>query len=193
MMLFILSSGLNIILGFLGVLNFAHGAFFLLGAYVAYTVVSLTDNFWVALVMGPLVVGIFGLAVEIIFLRHLYHRHHVYSILLTFGLILVIYDLIKILWGTSVKTVSTPDLLKGSVLILNQLIPVTSIFIIAMGLVTAFGLWVLFQKTTFGKILRAISLDREMAGALGFNVTQRGTIAFAIGTALAAGAAYWVR
>jgi branched-chain amino acid transport system permease protein len=118
-------------------------------------------------------------------LRHLYKRHHVYSILLTFGLILVIYDLIKIIWGTSVKTVATPALLKGSFSLFNQVIPVTSIFIIAVGLLTALGLWFLFHKTTFGKILRAISLDREIAGALGFNVSRRGTLAFALGAGLA--------
>ncbi|MEJ2718938.1 MAG: ABC transporter permease [Deltaproteobacteria bacterium] len=108
-----------------------------------------------------------------------------WQLLVTFGLILVIYDLIKILWGTNVKTVATPELLRGSVTLFNQIVPVTSLFIIAVGLLTAFGLWLLFQKTTFGKILRAIALDREIAGALGFNVARRGTVAFSVGAALA--------
>lgn len=185
MMLFILSSGLNIILGYLGVLNFAHGALFILGAYVTYTVTNLCGNYWMALLIAPFAVGLFGVATELIFLRHLYKRHHVYSILLTFGLILVIYDLIKILWGTDVKTVTTPALLKGSVTLFNQIIPITSLFIIVVGLLTVLGLWFVFQKTTFGKILRAIALDREIAGALGFNVARRGTAAFALGAALA--------
>lgn len=185
MMLFILSAGLNIVLGFLGVLNFAHGALFILGAYVTYTVTNLLGNYWAALVIAPLATGAFGFAVEFLFLRHLYKRHHVYSILLTFGLILVIYDMIKILWGTSVKTVATPALLKGSFSLFNQIVPVTSIFIIVVGLLTALGLWFVLQKTMFGKILRAISLDREIAGALGFNVALRGTVAFAAGCALA--------
>ena len=185
MMLFILSAGLNIVLGFLGVLNFAHGALFILGAYVTYTVTNLVGNYWAALVIAPLATGAFGFVIEFVFLRHLYKRHHVYSILLTFGLILVIYDMIKILWGTSVKTVATPALLKGSFSLFNQVVPVTSIFIIAVGLLTALGLWFVLQKTMFGKILRAISLDREIAGALGFNVALRGTVAFAAGCALA--------
>ncbi len=185
MMLFILSSGLNIILGFLGVLNFAHGALFILGGYVAYSVTSYFGNYWLALLLAPLATAAFGVVIELVFLRHLYHRHHVYSILLTFGLILVIYDLIKILWGSSVKTVATPELLKGSFSLFNQIVPITSIFIIAVGLLTAVGLWFLFHRTNFGKILRAISLDREISSALGFNVLGRGTIAFALGAGLA--------
>ncbi len=185
MMLFILSAGLNIMLGYLGVLNFAHGALFLLGAYVTYTVTSLCGNYWIALLVAPLAVGLFGVATELIFLRHLYKRHHVYSILLTFGLILVIYDLIKIVWGTDVKTVTTPPLLQGSVTLFGQIIPITSLFIIGVGILTAGGLWLVFQKTTFGKVLRAIALDREIAEALGFNVASRGTAAFALGAGLA--------
>ena len=185
MMLFVLAAGLNIILGFLGVLNFAHGALFILGAYVTYSVTQMVGNFWLALLVAPLVVGLFGMAIEVLFLRHLYKRHHVYTILLTFGLILVIYDSIKIIWGADVKTVVTPEILSGGFLLFDQIVPRTSVFIIGMGLLTAVGLWLLFQKTTFGKILRAISLDREIAGALGFNVARRGTLAFALGALLA--------
>ena len=185
MMLFILSAGLNIMLGYLGVLNFAHGALFLLGAYVTYTVTSLCGNYWIALLVAPLAVALFGVVTELVFLRHLYKRHHVYSILLTFGLILVIYDLIKIVWGTDVKTVTTPDILQGSVTLFGQIIPITSLFIIGVGILTAAGLWLVFQKTTFGKVLRAIALDREIAEALGFNVARRGTAAFALGAGLA--------
>jgi branched-chain amino acid transport system permease protein len=185
MMLFILSAGLNIILGFLGVLNFAHGALFILGGYVTYSVANYFGNYWLALIIGPLATAAFGVVVELVFLRRLYKRHHVYSILLTFGLILVIYDLIKIVWGSNVKTVATPALLKGSISVCSQIVPITSIFIIAIGLLTAAGLWFLFHKTNFGKILRAISLDREIASALGFNVLGRGTIAFALGAGLA--------
>lgn len=185
MMLFVLSAGMNIILGFLGVLNFAHGALFILGAYVTYSVTQLLGSFWLGLLIAPLVLGMFGMLIEFVFLRHLYKRHHVYTILLTFGLILVIYDGIKIIWGADVKTVATPDLLTGSITAFGQIIPITSLFIIAMGLLTALGLWLLFKKTTFGKILTAISLDREMADALGFNVARRGTLAFGLGALLA--------
>jgi len=185
MMLFVLAAGLNIILGFLGVLNFAHGALFILGAYVTYSVTQMVDNFWLALVIAPLVIGLFGMAIEFLFLRHLYKRHHVYTILLTFGLILVIYDLIKIIWGADIKTVVTPEILTESFSVFGQIVPRTSVFIIAMGMFTALGLWFVFQRTTFGKILRAISLDREIADALGFNVARRGTLAFGLGALLA--------
>jgi branched-chain amino acid transport system permease protein len=185
MMLFVLASGLNIILGFLGVLNFAHGALFILGAYVTYSVTQMVDSFWLALIIAPLVIGIFGMIIEFIFLRPLYKRHHVYTILLTFGLILVIYDIIKIIWGSDVKTVVTPDLLSGSIPLFGSIVPITSIFIIIVGLLTALGIWFLFQKTSFGKILTAISLDRDISGALGFDVARRGTLAFGLGAALA--------
>jgi len=185
MMLFVLSAGLNIILGFLGVLNFAHGALFILGAYVTYSVAQMAGGFWLALIIAPLAIAVFGMGIEFLFLRHLYKRHHVYTILLTFGLILVIYDIIKIIWGADVKTVVTPELLSGSFQVFGQIVPRTSVFIMAMGLLTAVGLWFIFQKTTFGKILRAISLDREIANALGFNVARRGTLAFGLGAFLA--------
>ncbi|MBU4565837.1 MAG: ABC transporter permease [Proteobacteria bacterium] len=185
MMLFVLSAGLNIILGFLGVLNFAHGALFILGAYVTYSVTQMLGDFWLALLIAPLTVGLFGMFIELIFLRPLYKRHHVYTILLTFGLILVIYDIIKIIWGADVKTVVTPPLLTGSFSLFGEIIPLTSVFIILVGGLTAGGLWFLFQKTTFGKILTAISLDREISNALGFNVARRGTLAFGLGALLA--------
>jgi|GEM_PF-19708 len=185
MMLFVLSAGLNIILGFLGVLNFAHGALFILGAYVTYSVTQTLGDFWLALLIAPLTVGLFGMFIELIFLRPLYKRHHVYTILLTFGLILVIYDIIKIIWGADVKTVVTPPLLTGSFSLFGEIIPLTSVFIILVGGLTAGGLWFLFQKTTFGKILTAISLDREISNALGFNVARRGTLAFGLGALLA--------
>ena len=185
MMLFVLSAGLNIILGFLGVLNFAHGALFILGAYVTYAVTQSFGDFWLGLLIAPVVVGLFGMIIEFVFLRPLYKRHHVYTILLTFGLILVIYDIIKIIWGTDVKTVVTPPLLSGSLPLFGEIIPITSIFIILVGALTALGLWLLFKKTTFGKILTAISLDRQISEALGFNVARRGTLAFGLGALLA--------
>lgn len=185
MLLFIVASGLNIAFGILGVINFAHGALFLLGAYVTYTVTKLGGNFWVALFVAPIIIGIIGGIMEFFFLRPLYRRHHIYTILLTFGMILVIYDLIKIFWGPDVKTVPMPDSLSGAISVLGRIVPVASIFIMLAGLFTAFAIWLLFQKTKLGKILRAVSLDREIAGALGFNVPLSGTIAFMLGALLA--------
>ncbi|MCP4722754.1 MAG: ABC transporter permease [Desulfobacteraceae bacterium] len=185
MLLFIVASGLNIALGFLGVLNFSHGALFLLGAYVTYSVTEIFGSFWPALFIAPLIIGLLGGLIEAIFLRPLYRRHHIYTILLTFGMILVFYDLIKIIWGADVKTVAMPAGLSGTVSLFGEVFPIVSIFTICAGLITALGLWLLFDKTKLGRILRAVSMDREIAGALGFNVPMVGTIAFMLGAALA--------
>jgi branched-chain amino acid transport system permease protein len=186
MLLFIIAAGLNIALGFLGVLNFAHGALFLVGAYLTYAITTAWGgSFWLALLVAPFMVGVIGGIMEVFFLRPLYRRHHVYTLLLTFGMILVIYDLIKIIWGTDVKTVPMPASLTGALSLFGGIIPVSSLFILLIGILTALGIWLLFQKTKLGKILRAVSLDREVAGALGFNVPLNGTIAFMLSATLA--------
>jgi branched-chain amino acid transport system permease protein len=181
MLLFLVASGLNIIFGILGVINFAHGTLFLLGAYVTLTVINLGGNFWWALLIGPLVVGITGGAIEYFFCRHLYKRHHIYQILLTFALILVINDLIKIIWGSGLKSIAPPKILSGSISIFGSPFPITSVFIIMIGFLAALGIWLLFQKTKIGRTLRAVSSDREIANALGFNVPYIFSFAFMFG------------
>jgi branched-chain amino acid transport system permease protein len=185
MLLFLVASGLNIIFGILGVINFAHGTLFLLGAYVTLTVINLGGNFWWALLIGPVVVGIIGGAIEYFFCRRLYNRHHIYQILLTFALILVINDLIKIIWGSGLKSIAPPKILSGSISIFGRPFPITSVFIIIIGFLAALGIWLLFQKTKIGKTLRAVSSDREIANALGFNVPYIFSFAFMFGALLA--------
>ncbi len=104
MLLFLVASGLNIIFGILGVINFAHGTLFLLGAYVALSVIQMSGSFWLALVIGPPVVAVIGGAIEYLLCRRLYGRHHIYQILLTFALVLVINDLIKLKAGVDCGT-----------------------------------------------------------------------------------------
>ncbi len=185
MLLFVVAAGLNFALGFLGVLNFAHGVLFLLGAYFSYTIVQVTGNFWIALIIAPFIIAILGGIIEYIFLRPLYKRHHVYTILLTFGIILVLYDVIKIVWGANFLTVPPPESLKESFEFFGKIFPFSSIFIIGFGLAVGAAIWLMFQKTKIGKILRAISLDRETASALGFNVPMSGTLTFMLGSFLA--------
>jgi branched-chain amino acid transport system permease protein len=185
MLLFLVASGLNIIFGILGVINFAHGTLFLLGAYITLTVINLSGNFWWALLIGPVVVGIIGGAIEYFFCRRLYNRHHIYQILLTFALILVINDLIKIIWGSGLKSITPPKILSGSISIFGSPFPITSVFIIIIGFLAALGIWLLFQKTKIGKTLRAVSSDREIANALGFNVPYIFSFAFMFGALLA--------
>jgi len=185
MVLFILAVGINISFGILGIINFAHGALFLLGAYVTYTIMKMGGNFWTAFVLTPFILAGIGGIIEYLFIRRLYNRHHSYTILLTFALTLSLYDLIKYFWGSAVKTVSPPEIFSGAVPIFGNIFPVISIVIIAAGLLTAFGIWVLFQKTRLGKILRAVALDRETANALGFNVNFYFSIAFMLSAFLA--------
>jgi len=185
MVLFIVAAGINISFGILGIVNFAHGVLFLLGAYMTYTIIQAGGNFWMALILAPLILAAIGWVMEYFFIRHLYNRHHTYTILLTFAIVLGLYDVIKLIWGSSVKTVAPPPLLAGAVPILGKVFPVVSIFIIAAGLAAALGIWFIFQKTRLGKILRAVALDREIASALGFNVDRTFSIAFMLSALMA--------
>ncbi|MGZ3537261.1 MAG: ABC transporter permease [Thermodesulfobacteriota bacterium] len=185
MLLFLVASGLNIIFGILGVINFAHGTLFLLGAYVTLSVIKMGGSFWLALIVAPPIVALIGGAIEYLLCRRLYGRHHIYQILLTFALVLVINDLIKLIWGADLKSVSPPPVLSGVVPIFGKPVSVTSLFIIVIGFLSALGLWVVFQKTRIGKILRAVSSDREISNALGFNVKSIYSLAFMVGAFLA--------
>lgn len=185
MVLFIVATGINISFGILGVVNFAHGVLFLLGAYFTYSIIQMGGNFWISLLLVPLLIGLIGGIMEYFFIRHLYKRHHAYSMLLTFAMVLALYDLIRLIWGSEVKTISPPTVFSGAVSIFGKDFPVVSIFIILGGLLVGLGIWALFQKTRFGKVLRAVSLDSEIANALGFNVVWTYTFAFMLGAFMA--------
>lgn len=190
MLLFLISSGLSLVFGVLGVLNFAHGSLYMLGAYFAFTFLQLfqkfTGGFWLALLMAVLSVGIIGGIIEIIFLRPVYRRLHAYQLLLTYGLILILDDLVKMAWGTDYKVVSKPDMLSGSVEIFGGAYPAYDLFIILLGPFIALGLWLLIHKTKIGMFIRAASMDREMTDALGINVPALFTLVFMLGSCLGA-------
>ncbi|MFH2127284.1 MAG: branched-chain amino acid ABC transporter permease [Pseudomonadota bacterium] len=187
MFIWLVASGLTLIFGVLGVLNFAHGSLYMLGAYFCYTVLSLMgDNFWLGLILGPLCVCAVGFIVERFFLRHVYRLDLPYQLLLTFAFVLLFDDLVKIVWGAgSIGSPSVPGL-SGSIRIMGRMFPTYSLFIIAVGPLVAIGLWGMLEKTWAGRIIRASSSDREMASALGVRVPALYTSVFVFGTWLGA-------
>lgn len=189
MFLFLIASGLSLIFGVLGVLNFAHGSFYMLGAYLTYQFVSYFTNapgqFWWAAIFGALSVAVIGGVIERLFLRRLYIREELNQLLFTYALVLLISDFAKILWGTGQHSISRPPILKGAVKILDQYFPEYNIFIIILGPCIALLFWFILHRTRWGRVIRAAALDREMLGALGVNVNWLFTIVFTIGAWLA--------
>jgi branched-subunit amino acid ABC-type transport system permease component len=187
MFIWLVASGLTLIFGVLGVLNFAHGSFYMLGAYACYTVVQQAgEHFWLGVLVGPLVVAGIGLVVERVFLRSVYHLAVTYQLLLTFAFVLIFDNLVKIAWGPGSIASPVAQGLDGTVVVLGRKFPVYSLFVIAVGPVVALGLWALLEKTWQGRIVRAASSDREMAAALGVRVPALFTAVFVFGTWLGA-------
>jgi branched-subunit amino acid ABC-type transport system permease component len=187
MYLWLLASGLTIVFGVLGVLNFAHGSLFMLGAYFAFTFYGLWGiNFWLAIVLSLLTVGVVGYLMERLFLRHIYHLDHAFQLLLTFGFILIFDDAVKMVWGGVAKIPTMPTFFEGTISAFGRPFPVYNLFIIGAGLVVALILWLLFEKTWWGRMVRASASDREMASAIGVNIPTLFTGVFVFGAMLAA-------
>jgi len=187
MYLWLLSAGLTIIFGVLGVLNFAHGSLFMVGAYLAYTFYGMLElPFWLAILLSLLGVALLGLVMEWGFLRRIYDLDHAYQLLLTFGFILILDDAVKLIWGGVFKIPPNPPFLEGAWPVAGRLFPVYNVFLIAVGLAVAVGLWLLFERTWWGRTVRATASDREMANAIGVNVPRVFSGVFMVGAALAA-------
>lgn len=186
-LLFLVASGLTLIFGIMGIINLAHGAFYMLGAYLAFWLSAVTGSFVLALLVGvPLSVGL-GLAVERFGFTHLYQRDHLYQVLFTFGLILVIGELRGMLWGNDVHGVDVPPLLSGSIpLTETQSYPVYRLFISLICLATAAALIGLIRNTRLGMMIRASASNREMVEVLGLNVNRLFMVVFGLGVGLAA-------
>ncbi|MBA4393923.1 MAG: branched-chain amino acid ABC transporter permease [Desulfobacca sp.] len=187
MFIWLVASGLTLIFGVLGVLNFAHGSFYMLGAYLCFTVLKyLGPNFWLGLLLGPVCVCLIGFLVERFFLRYVYHLALPYQLLLTFAFVLIFDNLVKIVWGAG--SLSPPDLrsLGGSILIVGRKFPIYNLFIIGVGPLVALGLWLMIERSWWGRIIRAASSDREMAAAIGVRVPALFTAVFLFGTWLGA-------
>ncbi len=187
MYLWLLAAGLTIVFGVLGVLNFAHGSLFMLGAYFAFTFYGLWGvNFWLAIALSLVSVGVVGYLLERFFLRHIYNEDHAYQLLLTFGFILIFDDAVKMVWGGVAKIPSMPGFFEGTLSAFGRPFPIYNLFIIGAGLVVAVVLWLTFEKTWWGKMVRASASDREMASAIGVNIPTIFTGVFVFGAMLAA-------
>jgi branched-subunit amino acid ABC-type transport system permease component len=183
-LLFILASGLSLVFGMMDVVNLAHGAFYMLGAYVALSVVQLTGSFWVAMLAAPLALALVGLVIEPLLLRRLRGRH-LDQVLLTIGVALVIVDVIGLLWGREVRSLSAPPGLDGSVTLIGGVYPVYRLFVIAFGVVLAAAMAVVYRRTRIGMLIRAGVEDAQMLGALGIDTDRLFASTFATGAALA--------
>lgn len=186
MILFLVASGLTLIFGLMGVVNFAHGAFFMLGAYIALAVFGLFGNFWVALFFAPIIVAIIGVIVEYFGIRQLYGKDPLYQILLTFGVALVLEESVELIWGGDPISFPAPELLTGRTLFVGASYPTYRLFTILTGVLAGLGLWVLLSRTKTGLVLRAGLIDSQMVEAMGINVRRTFTIMFGIGIMLAA-------
>jgi len=183
-LLFILASGLSLVFGMMDVVNLAHGAFYMLGAYVALSVVQITGSFWIALLAAPSVLALLGLVIEPLLLRRLRGRH-LDQVLLTIGVSLVIVDLIGLLWGREVRSLSAPPGLDGSVTLIGGVYPVYRLFVIAFGVALAAVMAVVYRRTRIGMLIRAGVEDAQMLGALGIDTDRLFASTFATGAALA--------
>jgi len=183
-LLFLLSVGLTLIFGMLDVVNLAHGSFYMLGAYAGLATIAALGNFWIALVVAPLVVGAIGAVMERLALRPLYRRSPLDQVLLTFGFIYLFEDLVKWIWGGRIRSIPPPDLFSGSVTILGATIPSYRLFVIAFGFAMAVALWLLIERTRLGSIIRAGVFDAEMTAGMGINMPVVFTAVFAFGAAL---------
>lgn len=186
--LFIVASGLSLVLGVLRIPNIAHGSLYMIGAFMAYSVATVIGGavgFWVALVAAPLLVALLSLAVERGIFQQLYDREHLMLLLFTFSLTLVFNDLVKIVWGSDYRSLMPPVILQGSYSLLGLPFPRYNLFLLTLGPLVAFGLWFLTNKTRIGKIARAAAVDREMVDAMGINVRQVFAAVFVIGCFLA--------
>ncbi len=184
-LLFFLGCGLTLIFGIMRIVNFAHGAFFMLGAYVGYSTVHWTGNFWAALIVAPILVGAFGAAFELGILRRLYGRDGHAFLMVTFGLTLIMGEVIRLIWGVEALQVKPPDSLSDIVFILDEPFPVYRLFLVGAGIVVAVLIWQFLERTRLGLLIRATSQNAEMVHALGTDVRLVRSAVFGIGCGLA--------
>ncbi|WP_417584362.1 branched-chain amino acid ABC transporter permease [Nitrincola sp.] len=183
----LLSLGLAVIFGLLKIINFAHGAFYMLGALCTVVLFnSLGINYWVALILAPLLVGIFGIFIEYFLLRKIANEDHIYSLLLTFGLALVIQGVFTNIYGVSGLRYSIPDVFKGGVNLGFMFLPYYRAWVILAALVVCFGTWFMIEKTKLGSYLRAGTENSQLMQAFGINVPLLVSLTYGFGVMLAA-------
>ena len=180
----LLALGLTVIFGLLGVMNFAHGELFMMGAYAGVAVIGVTQSFWVALVAAPLLVGALAAVTEVATLRPLYRREPLYGLILTFGLALVFRERVRQVWGGDMRRILPP--FPGSTPLLGMTYPNYRLFLLAVSSSLLLAIWLFFTKTRAGVVVRAAVQDAEMLDGLGVDVRRVFTLTFAGSAALAA-------
>jgi branched-subunit amino acid ABC-type transport system permease component len=189
MFLFLIASGLSLVFGVMRVLNFAHGSFYMIGAYIAWQVVQwlqpTPERFWPAVLAAAVGVALLGAVIERLLFRYLYDREELYQLLFTYALVLILGDFAKFLWGTQQLSVSRPPVLAGGFELFGTTVPAYNLFIMLFGPLIALAVWLMLTRTTPGRMVRAAALDREMLGALGADVGWLYTGMFALASFLA--------
>jgi branched-chain amino acid transport system permease protein len=186
MLIFLVASGLTLVFGMMGVLNFAHAAFYMLGAYFAYSVTLYSGNFWLSLLISPLFVGTLGILIERFLFHKTYGRGHETQLLFTFGLLFIISEFIRMIWGSQVLSLPHPKLFEGNITFMAMTYPTYRLFILGFSSAMLFGMAMILKRTRIGIIIRAAVSDSEMVEALGNNVPILFRGVFGVGAALAA-------
>jgi branched-chain amino acid transport system permease protein len=185
LLIFLLAAGLTLVFGMMHVVNLVHGSFFMLGAYIGYSVLRASENFWLAVIVAPIVVGALGVVIEMVLLKRLYSRPLLDQVVLTFGLAFVVADVVRGVWGANELVLPAPNGLNGATQILGNAYPIYRLFVIGLGVLIALGLWAVERRTRIGSIIRAGVADREMVAGLGVNIGRLFTGVFGFGAALA--------
>jgi branched-chain amino acid transport system permease protein len=186
MLYFLLAVGLSIVFGLLRFVNFAHGAFYLLGAYFCFQAMQWGLSFWLALLLVPLIVGALAWTVEKLLLRRVYAKAHEFHILITVGLALAVQEMVIVTWGPLGNNVAVPELLQGVVMWGSFIYPKYRLFVIGFTAILAVLLWWILEGTRLGSAVRAGSESTEMVSLLGINVFRVFSLVFALGAATAA-------
>ena len=187
LLLFLLAAGLTLVFGIMGIINLAHGSFYMVGAYLAWSASMQLGSLWLAIPAGIVLSVLLGIALEWLLIRRLYRLGHLQQVLLTYGLILIVEEVRSILWGDDVHGVPVPTILAGSIPLTDTLsYPIYRLWLSAVCLVLAVLLYVLIQRTRLGMTIRAGATNREMVQSLGIDIDLLYRFVFALGVALAA-------
>jgi len=186
MLIFMVTSGLTLVLGMMGILNITHAAFYMLGAYFGYSLALSLNSFWLSLLISPLIVSGLAVIIERFFLRGTYGGGHIPQVLLTFGLFFIISELVRLIWGSTPLRLAEPALLEGGISFMGRVFPIYRLFIIGFSSLIFLAMALLLLRTRIGVIIRAAVSDADMVEALGNNVPAYFVGVFAVGAFLAA-------
>ena len=185
MTLFLLAVGLTIIFGLMKIVNLAHGSLYMIGAYIGLSIFNYTESFWLALIFAPILTGLIGAFLYTLLFRHIQNADPMKQVLLTFGLIYIGLDSVRLLWGTMSHSISAPGILSNPVLLMDEPYPAYRLFVITVGLLVLFSLYFILEKTKIGAKVRASVDDPETAQLLQINTDKILFYTFALGCGLA--------